>query len=548
MDEGMKIALAQLNTTVGDLQGNARKTLEFLRKAERAGADLCIFPEMTITGYPPRDLLLNENFIADNLKILDGLAGEVRDTAAVVGYADRSLPTVGKGLYNAGALIHKGKIVTRFQKMLLPTYDVFDEERYFDPADQVTIAEYGGRRIGFSICEDIWNEPDFWKRRFYTLNPVEMLVKKGAQILVNISASPFVIGRSSVRYDMLQRISAKYRIPVYYVNQVGGNDQLIFDGCSMAMSGEGKLAGVGKLFEEDLLLVDDAAPRPAPHWKEPAEVQTAYRALVLGLRDYASKCGFDEAVIGLSGGIDSSVVACIAVEALGRTKVHGIAMPSPYSSAESIEDARMLAQNLGIDSAVVPITDIYNAYLGTLKSCFHDSALGVTEENIQARIRGNILMAFSNRFGYLVLSTGNKSESAVGYCTLYGDMTGGLAVISDAPKHLVYDLARYINREKELIPRRVFQKPPSAELRPGQKDEDSLPPYPLLDDIVSRHIEKHQTPGEIIAAGLDERIVRDVVRRIERNEYKRQQAPPGLKISSKAFGSGRRIPLAQRYY
>lgn len=544
----MKIALAQINPTVGDFSGNLKKILLFLKKAEKGGADLCIFPEMSIPGYPARDLLLDSGFIDENLKTLGRLAKKVGNTAAIVGYAAPTGSPTGKGLFNAGALIRKGRVQQVFHKMLLPTYDVFDELRYFDPASTVSLAALGGVKLGLSICEDIWNNPGIWKQRFYTADPVEMLAKKGAGALVTISASPFAIGRQALRRRILKNIASRYGMPVYYVNQVGGNDQLIFDGCSLALNARGELIALGKAFEEDLVFVEDRLLCASLPWAEEPLDETVYRALVLGVRDYAGKCGFKAAVIGLSGGIDSAVTACIAVEALGRNNVIGISMPSMYSSKASMSDARDLAGNLGIRFSTIPITRLYRSYVQTLKPVFRRLKKDETEENIQARIRGNLLMALSNKFGYLVLSTGNKSEAAVGYCTLYGDMTGGLAALSDVPKTLVYGLARYINRRAEIIPRSCITKAPSAELKPGQRDQDSLPPYDVLDSILTRYVEKREKPEEIIAAGYNGKLVRDVIRRVERNEYKRNQAPPGLKVTMKAFGLGRRIPLAQKYY
>ncbi|MEJ2744109.1 MAG: NAD+ synthase [bacterium] len=544
----MKIALAQIDPTVGDFSGNLKKILLSLKRAERRGADLCIFPEMTIPGYPARDLLLDPGFIDKNLETLDRLAKRVGETAVIVGYAAPTGSSLGKGLFNAGALIRKGKVRQVFHKMLLPAYDVFDELRYFDPASTVSLVKMGGTKVGLSICEDIWNNPGLWKQRFYAANPVEMLAKKGAEMLVTISASPFSIGHRALRQRVLKNIASQYGMPVYYVNQVGGNDQLIFDGCSLALDARGEPIAQGKAFEEDLVFVDSRSRHaPIPWAEEPVE-ETVYRALVLGVRDYAGKCGFKAAVIGLSGGIDSAVTACIAVEALGRKNVIGVTMPSMYSSKASMSDARGLADNLGIRFSTIPITPLYRSYIQTLKPVFRRLRRDETEENIQARIRGNILMALSNKFGYLVLSTGNKSESAVGYCTLYGDMTGGLAAISDVPKTLVYGLARYINRHAEIIPHNCITRAPSAELRPAQRDQDSLPPYDHLDAILTRYVEKREKPEEIVAAGYGRKLVRDIIRRVERNEYKRNQAPPGLKVTTKAFGLGRRIPLAQKFY
>lgn len=544
----MKIALAQINPTVGDFVGNVRRIVRTVRRAEKGGADLCILPEMCITGYPARDLILSREFVDDNLKALERLAGRVGKMPVIAGFIDRNPAAVGKGLFNAGAVIRDGAVRQVFHKMLLPTYDVFDESRYFDPADGVTVTEIAGRKVGLAICEDIWNIPELRQRRFYAADPVEMLVKKGAEMLVSISASPFAIGCRALRHTIARSIALRYGIPVYYVNQVGGNDQLVFDGCSFALDARGGLIARGRAFEEDLIFAELEAPRPVPPaGEEPAE-EAVCAALVLGVRDYARKCGFRNAVVGLSGGIDSAVTACIAVRALGRKHVRGVAMPSPYSSRGSIDDARALAKNLGIGFATVPITPVYRAYLRTLAPHLRRRRPDTTEENIQARIRGNILMALSNKFGGLVLSTGNKSEMAVGYCTLYGDMAGGLAVLSDVPKTLVYAIARHINACGGVIPAASITKPPSAELKPNQTDQDTLPPYELLDGVLARYIEKRESPEEIIAAGYPRKLVCGIIRRVERNEYKRNQAPPGLKVTSKAFGYGRRIPLAQKYY
>lgn len=547
-EELMKIALAQINPTVGDFGGNVRRILRAVRRAERERADLCICPEMCITGYPARDLLLSRDFVDDNLKALERLAAGVGAMPIVAGFAARNRSPVGKGLFNAGALIRAGAVRRVFHKMLLPTYDVFDEQRYFDPAGDVTVATIAGRKVGFAICEDIWNPPEFWRRRFYSADPVGMLAKKGAELLVVISASPYRIGHPALRRSIASRIAARHGMPVYCVNQVGGNDELVFDGGSFAVDARGAIVAQGKAFAEDLVFVADCAPPLAPPPAEPPPEEAVCQALVLGVRDYARKCGFRDAVVGLSGGIDSAVTACIAVRALGRAHVRGVAMPSMYSSRGSLEDARLLAENLGITLSVVPITSVYRVYLRTLAPHLRHHRPDTMEENIQARIRGNILMALSNRFGALVLSTGNKSETAVGYCTLYGDMAGGLAVLSDVPKTLVYALARHLNAGVEVIPAASISKPPSAELKPDQTDQDTLPPYELLDAVLARYIEGRQGPDEIIAAGYGRRLVCGIIRRVERNEYKRQQAPPGLKVTSKAFGCGRRIPLAQRYY
>lgn len=541
----MKIALAQINPTIGDFAGNVRRIVGAVRRAERGGADLCVFPEMCIPGYPARDLLFDRQFVDDNLRALERLAARVGSMPVISGFIDRNRSGVGKGLYNAGAVIRNGAVQHVFHKMLLPTYDVFDELRYFDPSDGVTVAEIAGTRVGLAICEDIWNIPELSTQRFYSVDPVEMLLKKGAEALVTISASPFMIGRCALRHSIARSITTRYGIPVYYVNQVGGNDQLVFDGCSFALDSRGGLMAQGRAFREDLVFAGDGAAPPAA--EAPVE-ETVLDALVLGVRDYARKCGFRDAVVGLSGGIDSAVTACIAVRALGAKHVRGVAMPSPFSSRGSIDDARALARTLGIGFSIIPITPVYRAYLRTLAPHLRRRAKDTTEENIQARVRGNILMALSNKSGALVLSTGNKSEMAVGYCTLYGDMAGGLAVLSDVPKTLVYSIARLINARREVIPRASISKPPSAELKPGQTDQDTLPPYDVLDGVLTRYIEQRQGAEEIIAAGYPRSLVCWIIRRVERNEYKRNQAPPGLKVTSKAFGYGRRIPIAQRYY
>lgn len=544
----MKIALAQINPTVGDFAGNVKRIVRAVRRAEKGGADLCVCPEMCVTGYPARDLLLSREFIDGNLKALERLARDIGEMPVIAGFVDRNRAVVGKGLFNAGALIRCGAVRQVFHKMLLPSYDVFDELRYFDPADGVTVATVAGKKVGLTICEDIWNVPEFWQRRFYAVDPVEMLVKKGAEMLITISASPFVIGRRALRHSIAKSIALRHGIPVYYVNQVGGNDQLVFDGCSLALDARGELIAQGRAFEEDLVFAGTEAPHPPLIWGEEPTEETVCEALVLGVRDYARKCGFRDAVVGLSGGIDSAVTACIAVRALGRRHVRGVSMPSMYSSRGSVDDARALAKNLGISFATVPITPVYRAYLRALAPHLRRRRPDTTEENIQARVRGNILMALSNKFGALVLSTGNKSEMAVGYCTLYGDMAGGLAVLSDVPKTLVYGIARHLNEGGRIIPPASISKPPSAELKPGQTDQDTLPSYEVLDAVLARYIEKRQSPEEIIAAGYDRKLVCGIIRRVERNEYKRHQAPPGLKITSKAFGYGRRIPLAQGYY
>jgi NAD+ synthase (glutamine-hydrolysing) len=544
----MKIALAQIDTTVGDLRGNCEKILEFYRRGAAAGAAVVVTPELALCGYPPRDLLAKRRFVEDNLRALEELAASVGPAALLVGYVDFHCKRPGRDYFNAVALLQAGRLVARRYKMLLPTYDVFDEDRYFQPAESNDPVEVAGRQVGLTICEDVWTE-DYLPARLYERNPVQELLRArpAAEIIVNLSASPYHLGKEKVRYEMLRQEAVKYRVPFVYCNLVGGNDELVFDGNSMVVDAEGNLLAQGAAFQEELVVVDleRAAPRPL-RWL--GEAEAIHEALVLGLRDYAQKCGFRSAVLGLSGGIDSSVTACVAVDALGAQNVMGVSMPSQYSSKGSIEDARALARNLGIRWEVVPIQEIFQVYKTSLAGLFKGLPEDATEENIQARIRGTILMAISNKFGHLLLTTGNKSELAVGYCTLYGDMAGGLAVLADVPKTMVYELARHINRRKPVIPEACLTKPPSAELRPNQTDQDTLPPYEVLDAILKQYVEESKSAAEIVAAlKLDENLVRDVVRKIDLNEYKRKQAPPCLRVTTKAFGIGRRVPIAQRY-
>ena len=543
----VKIALAQINTTIGDLDGNVRKMRKAVRAAEAEGADLVVFSEMTITGYPPRDLLERVSFVNENLRKLDEVAGWSGSVGIICGFVDCDEARGGRKLFNAGALLDGGKIRFRQYKSLLPTYDVFDETRYFEPAQERDIVEFRGMRIGLSICEDVWNDKDFWKQQRYGTDPVEELVGKGADILVNISGSPYSMGKLVLRQKMVGEIAGKYGCPLVYVNQVGGNDELLFDGASFAMDGQGRVASQCRDFEEDAVVFDTEREDGPIHSVSEEEEESLFKALVMGTRDYVEKCGFRKVVVGLSGGIDSSVTAVVAREALGKENVMGVMMPSPYSSEESLRDARKLADRLGIRYRVIPIHKIFLAYLGALREAFEGREMDVTEENIQARIRGNLLMAISNKFGHLVLTTGNKSETAVGYSTLYGDMAGGLGVISDVPKMLVYRVARYVNREDEIIPEDVLEKAPSAELRPNQRDEDSLPPYPVLDGILKAYVEENRGPDEVISLGYDADVVREIVRRIDASEFKRRQAVPGLRVTSRAFGMGRRLPIAQRY-
>ena len=559
----MKIAIAQVNPIIGDIAANVCKVREFMARGAEAGADIVCFPELTVIGYPPKDLLLKPSFIADNLQAVSALEKDIGDVAAVIGYVDRDSET--GALYNAAAMIQHGKIVAVKFKTLLPTYDVFDEARYFTPGPPVAVAELLGTKVGLSICEDVWTqaERDGAPHPRYDSNPVAEMVKAGAEIILNISASPFEIGKHDVRRRLIRSQAQKHRRPIVYVNQVGGNDELIFDGASFAVDSSGRVIHQCRDFEEDLAVVEVPAQGPPPEqvYEVATGIESIYRGLCLGLRDYVGKCGFAKAVLGLSGGIDSAVTACIAVDALGAENVTAVAMPGPYSSPGSLTDAQAVAKNLGIRCITVPITEAFEAYKKSLAEAFTDCEADTTEENIQARIRGNILMALSNKFGCMVLSTGNKSELAVGYCTLYGDMAGGLAVISDVPKTLVYKLADCINANcGGPIVRSIIEKPPSAELKPDQTDQDTLPPYDLLDRILELYIHDQKSADEILgelwgqskpasraAASADVQTVARVISMVDRNEYKRQQAAPGLKVTSRAFGFGRRMPIAQRY-
>jgi NAD+ synthase (glutamine-hydrolysing) len=543
----MKIALAQFNPTVGDFAGNSARILSLAAQAQQRGAELAVFSELCLCGYLPQDLLERPAFIDRNHKELKDLAAKIA-LPSIVGYAGRVKNGTGKSIANKAALICGGRVVFEQSKMLLPTYDVFDESRYFQPADQQFVYGYGGEQLGITICEDVWNDKNFWANCRYDRDPVTEIIGQGTTVLVNISASPYTIDKRSLRFEMLRSIAMNHRRPVIYVNQVGGDDSLIFDGASMALTADGHVAAQALAFQEDLVLFDTATGQGEIHAQPHEEIAYAYRALVTGTYDYVQKCGFKKVLVGLSGGIDSAVVAAIAVAALGAENVLGVSMPGPYSSEGSKADAAALAKNLGFQLVTVPVTEVFEAYLRTLAPLFANRPANVAEENIQARIRGNYLMAFSNKFGSMVLSTGNKSEIAVGFCTLYGDMAGGLAVISDVPKLMVYELARWINRERELIPRSTIEKPPSAELRPNQKDEDSLPPYDVLDRILKAYIEDLRSPQEIADHyGFDLKLVRDIAILVDRSEYKRKQAAPGLKITSRAFGFGRPFPIAQKF-
>jgi len=544
----MKIALAQFNPTVGDFEGNSSRILTLAAEARRRGAELAVFSELCICGYLPLDLLERPAFIQRNHDTLKEIAAQM-PLPAIVGYAGRiDHPREGKSIANKAALICEGRVVFEQSKMLLPTYDVFDESRYFQPGDKQYTYGMGREQLGITVCEDVWNDKTFWSKPLYVRDPVLELVAQGSSILLNISASPYTIDKRFLRVDMLRSIAKRHQRPVIYVNQVGGDDSLVFDGTSMALTANGEVAAQAAAFEDDIVIFDTVSGKGELHEQPASEIAYAHRALVIGTRDYVRKCRFSKTIVGLSGGVDSAVVACLAVEALGKDNVLGVSMPGPFSSEGSRTDAKALAHNLGIQFLTIPIGEVYEAYKHVLASAFGGRAPDTSEENIQARIRGNYLMALSNKFGSMVLSTGNKSEIAVGYCTLYGDMAGGLAVISDVPKMMVYALANYINQEREVIPRSTLEKPPSAELRPDQKDTDSLPPYEVLDEILKAYIEEVRTPEEIAAEfGYDLTLVREVVLRVDRNEYKRKQAAPCLKITSRAFGFGRPFPIAQRF-
>jgi len=542
----MKIALSQINTQIGHFSENLEKILQDLENAKKKKADLIVFPELTLTGYPPKDLLEKPSFVDRNLSALRQIAKKARGIACIVGFVDVNPEKIGKPLFNAAAFLREGKVERIFHKRLLPAYDVFDESRYFEPGLANPVFRYKGRNIGLSICEDIWNDESILGRKLYAANPIEELIQEGADLFINISASPYSMGKRSTREKLLSKVAQAARAPLIYVNLVGGNDDLIFDGSSLVFDAEGEICHRLKSFEEDFQVIDLDQLKPEPFYQV-HEMEKVRKALVLGIKDYMQKSGFKKALLGLSGGIDSCLVATLAAEACGAKNVLGVSMPSPYSSQSSVSDAKALAKNLGIHYRSIPIEDIYKAYPSTLDWDAKPRKVDVALQNIQARIRGNLLMALSNREGYLLISTGNKSEMAVGYCTLYGDMAGGLAVISDLPKTLVYQLSRYLNKKHRAIPESVFRKAPSAELAPNQKDQDDLPPYETLDEILKLYIEDNKSPTQIVKLGYAKKIVQDVVQRVDRNEYKRQQAPPGLRVTSKAFGYGRRIPLTNGF-
>jgi NAD+ synthase (glutamine-hydrolysing) len=567
----MKIGFAQINPTVGELRGNCELIIRAYERLAATGAELVLTPELAITGYPPQDLVLKSRFVPENLELLAKLHARVGDAALLVGFVDRNEGR-GKPFRNAAALLERDKPIRKTYKSLLPTYDVFDEERYFQPAERVEPFLVHGKKIGVTICEDIWTE-HYLPRPLYDCEPVRSLVDQGAEIIMNLSSSPFSLHKPAIRYEMVAGLARAHQRPISYCNLIGGNDQLVFDGNSFAVNSAGNVIAQLAAFREDERVVDtDSTSTTEFHeGKIPEQI---FDALALGLRDYCRKCNFHSVVVGLSGGIDSAVTAVIAADALGPENVTGVSMPSPYSSRGSIEDARALARNLGIKFLEIPITDAFQVFKAQFKATFKGLPENETEENMQPRLRAMILMAFSNKFGHLVLSTGNKSELAVGYCTLYGDMAGGLAVISDVPKTMIYELARWINSDyvhraigvnrpypsanagsggspgppsEQIIPKSTIEKAPSAELKPNQKDQDTLPPYEMLDEILQLYVEENLSARDIIARGFDEKTVRWVQRRVDLNEYKREQAAPGLKVTSRAFGIGRKMPIAQKY-
>jgi NAD+ synthase (glutamine-hydrolysing) len=547
----MRIALAQINPTIGDLAGNVERMTRRAREASSRGAEVVVFPELSITGYPPRDLVEKISFMEANESALQELAAATAglNLSVICGYVGRSEAETGKRALNSAAVLDAGKVLFRQSKMLLPNYDVFDEARYFRPAEREFLCPLRGRLTALTICEDAWNDRQYWRERLYSRDPVEELFAGGAEMMVCINASPYNMGKRSIRRGVYRAAARRYAKPVVYVNQVGGNDQLVFDGSSFAMDAQGEVIAAARSFAEDLVICDIDAGTGDRREDFTDECEAVYEALVLGTRDYIRKCGFSRVLIGLSGGIDSSLTAAVAVEAVGRENVTGVAMPGPYSSDHSLADARAMAERLGIRFTVISISGVCGRFEQELAPVFNGFPRDVTEENLQSRLRGVTLMALSNKTGALVLTTGNKSELAVGYCTLYGDMCGGLAVISDVPKTLVYDLSRIANRRHNgAIPESVFTKPPSAELRPNQKDTDSLPPYDVLDPILEAYVEQYHAPRDIAAKlQLPLELVQGIVNKVDRNEYKRQQAAPGLKVTTKAFGIGRRMPIAQRY-
>ena len=547
----MKLGLLQLNPTIGAFAANREKLVRGYAEAIALGAEFILAPELFLCGYPPRDLLLREDFVAANLEALGETAKSIGEIPLCLGYVEKNSARPGRALQNAAAVLQNGKVTWRTAKSLLPTYDVFDEDRYFEPAPQVEPFVFQGRKIGITICEDIWNDEDFWPERIYRRDPVRELIAQGAELIFNLSASPWHDGKEKTRLEMLRRVARDEKIPLAQVNAVGANDELIFDGHSVAIDARGEVLALGKGFVEDVIVVElspaVSSQQPAVKSEFPAREELLFAALSLGIRDYVRKCGFKSVLLGLSGGIDSALIAVLAAEALGAENVLGVAMPARYSSSGSLTDAELLAKNLGIRYEVLPIEPVFNAVEAQLQKVFAGTKPNEAEENIQSRLRGVTLMALANKFGALVLTTGNKSEMAVGYCTLYGDMNGALAPIADVLKTDVYKIAKWVNRDREIIPNDSITKPPSAELRPGQKDQDSLPPYEILDAILDLYVVKNLGKAEIVARGFDAAVVNDVVNKINFSEYKRRQAAPGLKVSPRAFGMGRRLPVAQQF-
>ena len=546
----LKIGLLQLNSTIGAFAANRDKLLAAYARACAGGAEFVIAPELFLCGYPPRDLLQREDFIAANIVALEEVATQTKQVPLCVGFVERSSERPGRALKNSAAVLQNGKVIWRTTKSLLPTYDVFDEDRYFEPAKTVKTFDFDGRKLGITICEDIWNDQDFWPERLYRRDPVTELVAQGAEVILNLSASPWHDGKERTRLEMLRRVARDEKVALAQVNAIGAQDELIFDGHSVVINSRGEVVAQAGGFVEDILVVELDQPVPAKEADGPGfppREELFFSALSLGVRDYVSKCGFKSVILGLSGGIDSALVAAIAAHALGAENVLGVAMPARYSSSGSLTDAEKLARSLGIRYEVLPIEPVFKAVEQQLAGVFAGTKPNEAEENIQSRLRGVTLMALANKFGALVLTTGNKSEMAVGYCTLYGDMNGALGPIADVLKTDVYKIARWVNREKEIIPSDSITKPPSAELRPGQKDQDSLPPYEILDDILNLYIVKNFSKPEIVALGFDVAVVNDVVNKVNFSEYKRRQAAPGLKVTSRAFGMGRRIPVAQKF-
>jgi NAD+ synthase (glutamine-hydrolysing) len=543
----LKIGLLQLNSTIGDFAANREKLVASYEKAVASGAEFILAPELFLCGYPPRDLLLRADFIDANLVALMETAKSVGAIPLCVGFVDKNSERPGRALRNSAAVLQNGKIIWRTHKCLLPTYDVFDEDRYFEPAKKIEPFVFNGRKLGITICEDIWNDEDFWPERLYRRDPIKELISQGAEMILNISASPWHDGKERTRLDMLGRVARDEKIPLAQVNLAGANDELIFDGHSAALNSSGEVLALGKGFTEEIVVAVLDANAPAQQIEFPPREQQIFSALSLGIRDYVHKCGFESVIVGLSGGIDSALVAVLATDALGADKVFGVAMPARYSSAGSLADAGLLAKNLGIRREVLPIEPVFQSVERQLEKVFAGTKPNEAEENVQSRLRGVTLMALSNKFGALVLTTGNKSEMAVGYCTLYGDMNGALAPIADIFKTDIYKIARWVNRKKIIIPENSILKPPSAELRPNQKDQDSLPPYETLDAILDLYVVKNLSKEEIIRGGFDAAVVNDVINKINFSEYKRRQAAPALKISPRAFGMGRRIPIAQRF-